>query len=62
METERSAFFTDFAKAGLAAEELVEEFGQSARQIKRYIAGESKVPKLVAKRMREELLFIDVSP
>jgi len=53
MEFERSAFFTDFTKAGLAAELLADEFGQSVRQIKRYIAGESKVPKLVAARMRE---------
>jgi DNA (cytosine-5)-methyltransferase 1 len=53
MQPERSAFFTDFAKAGLAAEELVEEFGQSVRQIKRYIAGDSRVPKLVAEKMRE---------
>ncbi len=53
METERSAFFSNFAKAGFEPEELVEEFGQSARQIRRYLAGECKVPKLVAERMRE---------
>ena len=53
MGTERSAFFSDFAKAGCEPEELVEEFGQSARQIRRYLAGESRVPKLVAERMRE---------
>ncbi|NTZ43195.1 DNA (cytosine-5-)-methyltransferase [Altererythrobacter sp. SALINAS58] len=53
MKPQTSSFATDFAKAGLDAEALAEEFGQSVRQIKRYIAGESRVPKLVGEKMRE---------
>lgn len=53
MQTEAHNFAHDFEKAGLELDELAEELGQSVRQIKRYIAGDSKVPKLQARRMRE---------
>ena len=48
-----NAFAQDFAKAGLDPDVLAEEFGQSVRQVKRYIAGDTKPPKLVAEKMRE---------
>ena len=53
MDSRTESFAIDFVKAGLEPDALAEEFGQSVRQIKRYIAGECAVPKLVAERMRE---------
>lgn len=53
MDSGGSVFCKDFAKAGLEPEELVKEFGHSVRQIHRYLAGECKIPKLVAERMRD---------
>lgn len=53
MLTQENAFATDFAKAGMAVEDLAEEFGQSSRQIKRYLAGDCVPPKLVSERMRK---------
>lgn len=44
-------FAQDHARAGLDIEVLAEEFGTSARQVRRYISGQSNVPKLVAERM-----------
>ena len=53
MDMHDNSFAQDFAKAGIKPEVLAEEFGQSVRQIKRYIAGECSVPKLAAERLRE---------
>lgn len=53
MQTDSCHFAHDFEKAGLELDELADELGQSVRQIKRYIAGDSRVPKLQARRMRE---------
>ena len=53
MDLEKNSFARDFTMAGLDADELAGEFGQSVRQIKRYLAGECQVPKLVLERMRE---------
>lgn len=44
MNMHENSFAQDFAKAGIKPEVLAEEFGQSVRQIKRYIAGECSVP------------------
>lgn len=46
-------FIEDHARAGIAIEALADEFGTSVRQVRRYIAGQSNVPKLVAERMHE---------
>lgn len=53
MKIQTSSFAQDFAKAGLDVDSLASEFGQSSRQIRRYIAGDCQAPKLVAERMRE---------
>lgn len=46
-------FIDDHARAGIPVEVLADEFGTSVRQVRRYIAGQSNVPKLVAERMNE---------
>ena len=53
MDVQVNGFVQDFAKAGIEMDDLADEFGQSVRQIKRYLSGECKVPKLVSDRMRE---------
>lgn len=53
MDRETTGFARDYARAGLSPEALSDELGQSVRQIKRYVAGHSKVPKLVSERMRK---------
>lgn len=53
MDAPEESFAQDFAKAGIDPGALAKEFGQSVRQIKRYIAGDCRVPKLTAERMRE---------
>lgn len=46
-------FIENQARAGIPVEVLADEFGTSVRQVRRYIAGQSNVPKLVAERMAE---------
>jgi DNA (cytosine-5)-methyltransferase 1 len=46
-------FIEDHARAGIPVEVLADEFGTSVRQVRRYIAGQSNVPKLVAEKMAE---------
>ncbi|WP_227340276.1 DNA (cytosine-5-)-methyltransferase [Sphingopyxis sp. P8] len=46
-------FIEDHARAGIPVEVLADEFGTSVRQVRRYIAGQSNVPKLVAAKMCE---------
>jgi DNA (cytosine-5)-methyltransferase 1 len=46
-------FGMEFSRSGLSLEDAEMEFGISARQIRRYVAGESPVPKLVFDRVRE---------
>lgn len=46
-----TGFAADFRKSGLSLEEAAEELGTSDRQVRRYIADESPVPKLVAEKM-----------
>lgn len=46
-------FIADHAGAGIPVEALADEFGTSVRQVRRYIAGQGNVPKLVAERMQE---------
>lgn len=53
MSAQENSFAHDFEKAGVELDELAETLGQSTRQIKRYIAGDCSVPKLVADKMRE---------
>jgi len=53
MGLQTNSFAQDFAKAGLNVDDLASEFGQSSRQIRRYIAGDCPVPKLVVERMRD---------
>jgi DNA (cytosine-5)-methyltransferase 1 len=47
------SFEEEFARSGLSMEEAVREFGVSDRQIKRYIGGDCRIPKLVFERVRE---------
>lgn len=53
MSHQQNVFAHNFEKAGVELEELANELGQSVRQIKRYISGECRVPKLAAEKMRE---------
>jgi DNA (cytosine-5)-methyltransferase 1 len=53
MNAQENSFAYDFEKAGVELDELADELGQSVRQVKRYIAGESSVPKLASEKMRE---------
>jgi DNA (cytosine-5)-methyltransferase 1 len=53
MASQPQAFATDFEKAGLDPDAASEELGLSSRQIKRYLAGDCDVPKLVRERVRE---------
>jgi DNA (cytosine-5)-methyltransferase 1 len=46
-------FIEDHARAGIPVEVLADEFGTSVRQVRRYIASQSNVPKLVAEKMAE---------
>lgn len=46
-------FGADFARTGLSMAEAEAELGVSARQIQRYLSGESPVPKLVTERIHE---------
>lgn len=46
-------FIEDHLRAGISVEVLADEFGTSVRQVRRYIAGQSNVPKLVAERMHQ---------
>lgn len=48
-----TTFGTEFARSGLSLAEAEAELGISERQIQRYIAGESPVPKLIRERVRE---------
>lgn len=47
------AFTADFRRSGLTATEAAVELGLSERQIKRYLSGTCRVPKLVRDRVRE---------
>lgn len=51
--TNSTRFADDYTRAGIRPEALADEFGTSLRQVRRYIAGECAVPKLVAERMHE---------
>lgn len=53
MDAIGGGFAADFRKAGLTMGEAGDELGLSERQIQRYLAGRCRVPKLVAKRVRE---------
>lgn len=53
MSAQENSFAYNFEKAGVELDELADELGQSVRQVKRYIAGESSVPKLASEKMRE---------
>lgn len=53
MATQPLAFASYLCKAGLDPESAGEQLGLSPRQIKRYIAGDCEVPKLVRDRVRE---------
>ncbi len=46
-------FADDFYRSGLSLHEAQAELGISERQIKRYLAGDSRVPKLVRDKVRE---------
>lgn len=46
-------FASDFFRSGLSLPEAEAELGISERQIKRYLAGDSRVPKLVRDKVRE---------
>jgi DNA (cytosine-5)-methyltransferase 1 len=48
-----TTFGTEFARSGLSMAEAETELGISERQIQRYIAGDSPVPKLIGERVRE---------
>lgn len=48
-----SGFPAAFRRSGLSVEEAEAELGVSARQVSRYISGESPVPKLVFERIRD---------
>ncbi len=48
-----NGFETDLTRAGLTLEQAEEELGISARQIRRYIAGEAEAPKLVRERVAQ---------
>jgi DNA (cytosine-5)-methyltransferase 1 len=47
------SFAQDLERSGLSMDEAAEELGVSERQIKRYIAGDCRIPKLTAERIRE---------
>ena len=53
MPAEPFFFATDLNKAGLDPDTAAQELGLSARQVKRYLAGECDVPKLVREKIRE---------
>lgn len=46
-------FEMDFRRSGLSMAEAQAEFGISERQIKRYLAGQGRIPKLVRDRVQE---------
>jgi DNA (cytosine-5)-methyltransferase 1 len=46
-------FEADFRRTGLSMADAQTEFGLSERQIKRYLAGQGRIPKLVRDRARE---------
>jgi DNA (cytosine-5)-methyltransferase 1 len=46
-------FAAEFHRSGLTIEEAEEELGVTERQIRRYLAGECRIPKLVQERVRE---------
>jgi DNA (cytosine-5)-methyltransferase 1 len=48
-----SGFGAEFRRSGLNLAEAEAELGLSQRQIKRYISGETRVPKLVLERIRD---------
>lgn len=48
-----TSFETDFVRSGLSLEQAEEELDLSARQIRRYLAGEAEVPKLVRERVAQ---------
>jgi DNA (cytosine-5)-methyltransferase 1 len=47
------SFAEAFERSGLSMRQAVDELGVSERQIKRYIAGGCRIPKLVVERVRE---------
>ncbi|HEY0012118.1 MAG TPA: DNA (cytosine-5-)-methyltransferase [Allosphingosinicella sp.] len=47
------AFTADFRRSGLTTAQAAIELGLSERQIKRYISGSSRVPKLVRERVKD---------
>ena len=53
MPAEPFFFATDLNKAGLDPDTAAQELGLSARQVKRYLAGDCDVPKLVRERIRD---------
>jgi DNA (cytosine-5)-methyltransferase 1 len=46
-------FAAEFGRSGLSMEQAEIELGMRARQIRRYLSGECKVPKLVEERVRQ---------
>ena len=53
MPAEPFFFATDLDKAGLDPDTAAQELGLSARQVKRYVAGDCDVPKLVREIIRD---------
>ena len=53
MNAPDTSFAILFARSGLSLEDAADELGGSARNIRRYIAGEIPAPKLVIERVRE---------
>jgi predicted transcriptional regulator len=47
------SFAQDLQRSGISLQDAAEELGVSERQIKHYIAGDCRIPKLVTERVRE---------
>lgn len=53
MDGPTGGFAADFSRSGLSMENAETELGLTERQIRRYLSGECKVPKLVEDRVRQ---------